>query len=61
MNKTIKIVLLVMVGLDLAWHICELSGYFPYRFPTQHSYQVFWVSYWGAAFLMLLKINLSKK
>jgi cell shape-determining protein MreD len=60
--KTIKTILLIMVGIDLLWHILELvCGFRPYTFPTMLSYEIFWTTYWGIAFLLLIKLRFNKK
>jgi len=61
MNKIITTILLLMVGLDLTLHIFDFAGHSLITFPSWAFYQVFWISYWGIAFILLLVATFRKK
>jgi len=52
--KTITTILLLMVGFDLILHIFDFVGHSLIMFPSWTFYEIFWISYWGTAFLLLL-------
>jgi len=59
--KTIKTILLVMVGFDLILHIFQSFKFYLFSFPSMLFYDVFWTTFWGIAFLLLLYLRFKKK
>ncbi len=56
-KKTIRTILLVMVGFDLILHILDFNGHSLFIFPSFAFYEIFWITYWGIAFLLLLYLR----
>jgi len=61
MNKTITTILLAMVGFDLTLYITDFAGHRFLNFPSWTFYQIFWISFWGIAFLLLLWLRFKNK